>query len=149
MITATFRNCIVEIWPETRYLQTVYQDGRKVPAAPEDTAEYRAQAEARGYGGDTWLLCCEHEPCHTWLAEKLGQPWSWTLWWVAHKDILGKPPKGLWHDEEELVLAFQQYANTGECQPLRLWKLQGMQLDLLVMEWRWFLANLGRGEQAA
>lgn len=105
-------SCLVRIFDQAHYLETVFPDGHKVGAAPEDTDEYRATAERIGYGADTWKLCRDHEMAHTVLMQTLGLAYSPTLWAVAHgeaKEISGSP--GEMGAEEELVLAFQHWRN--------------------------------------
>jgi hypothetical protein len=107
-----FENCHVAIWHGAQYLETVFYDGTRVAAAPQDTDSYRAQAERLGYGDDTWAMCRDHETGHTWLSERLGEPYSRTLWAVAHgdKQAIHDSP-GEMYAEEELVLAWQRWKN--------------------------------------
>lgn len=106
----SFRNCIVRVFEETRYLETVFCDGAKVPAAPQDNDEYRATAARLGYGTDTWRMCREHEIAHTVVCEAFGLPHSPTLWAVAHGHKNGIPDSpGEMAAEEALVLAYQAW----------------------------------------
>jgi hypothetical protein len=58
---------MVRVFNDDQYLETVFPDGSRVPAAPHDSDQYRATAVACGYGDDTWRLCREHEIAHTTL----------------------------------------------------------------------------------
>jgi hypothetical protein len=101
---------MLRIFDDEQYLETVFADGTRVPAAPQETDEYRATALALGYGGDVWRMCREHEIAHTTLMQSLGLMYSPTLWAVAHgnpKAIPGSP--GEMSAEENLVLAYQRW----------------------------------------
>lgn len=103
--------CAIRVWPENQYLETCFEDGTKVPAAPQDNDYYRGIAERNGYGTDTWRQCFEHEVLHTWLRVQCGDPFSLTLWGAAHGVV---QRRGLKHDEEQVVFAFQQLLNGAE-----------------------------------
>jgi hypothetical protein len=112
MDTLEFGRCVVHVFPEARYLETVFADGAKVPACPQAVPSYRATAERLGYGEDVWALCREHEISHTTLLQALGLEYSPTLWAVAHgatRSIPGAP--GEMEAEEDMVLAFQRWRN--------------------------------------
>jgi hypothetical protein len=111
MQTMQFQGCTVRIFPESRYLETVYRDGTKVPAVPHNTEVYAGNARKYGYGEDTFALCREHEILHTFLAEKMGLPHSPTLWAVAHDFPAGGPPENEFYIEEQMVLDFQTALN--------------------------------------
>lgn len=96
----------VRVFPDERYLETIFADDSRVPAAPQDNDEYRARAQALGYGDDVWRMCQEHEIAHTELMQRLGLEYSPTLWAVAHGDTRKTREMGA---EEELVLAFQRW----------------------------------------
>jgi hypothetical protein len=101
---------MVRIFESDHYLETQFPDGTRVPAAPQDTDQYRATAMALGYGENTWRLCREHEIAHTTLMQALGLMYSPTLWAVAHGahgQIPGSP--GEMAAEEKLVLAYQEW----------------------------------------
>lgn len=105
--------CQVRIFDEVKYLETLFSDGTRVPAAPEDNQAYRENAERLGYGADTWAMCREHEIAHTQLMQLLGLPHSPSLWSVAHgtnRNIVGCP--GEMAAEENLVMAYQRWRNT-------------------------------------
>lgn len=100
LIQVQFRNCVFRYFPEARYCETVFSDGSKVPAAPQDTDEYRAKSAAMGYG-DPVDMCVYHEFLHTALAEAAGLEYSPALRSVA---------LGLDEDhggEEDIVMEFQ------------------------------------------
>jgi hypothetical protein len=109
-VVHVFRGCRVEVWPERRFLQTVFPDGARVRAAPMD-----AQAVAAADHGyqEPWPYVHDHEILHTVVAEALGWPHSPTLWYVAHKadpqDRTDRP--SLVASEETLVCALQAYLN--------------------------------------
>lgn len=107
MIQFQLGQTLIQVWPDKHYLQTVYRDGTYVPAAPQDTEEYRQRARDLGYGENTWLMCVEHEICHTLLAMSQGRVVSPALWNVAHSI----PPGQLEWDEEAEVLEFQRKFN--------------------------------------
>lgn len=110
MRTIAFGACDVRIFDEDHFLETVFHDGTRVPASPEDTDQYRATARRLGYGIDTWALCRDHELSHTQLAELLGLPYSPTLWAVAHGHYWGIPGRmGEMMAEGNMVLAYQQW----------------------------------------
>lgn len=105
----------VRIFDDDHYLETVMRDGTSVPAAPQDTDEYRATAAALGYGDDTWRLCREHEVAHTTLLQSLGLHYSPTLWAVAHGAHGTIPDSpGEMGAEEDLVLAYQRWRKVRE-----------------------------------
>lgn len=113
--TFIFKHCRVHVSPG--YTETVFDDGTKVPAAPEPTQEYLDKARRYGYGDDAAALSREHEILHTFLAEKLGFGSSPTMWALAHAGDPDVAP--IWEQqyEEELVLAFQTYLNGKEWAP--------------------------------
>lgn len=112
--TYTFKNCHVHVDTDNSWTCTRYLDGTEVPATPHYDTSYKYWADYCGYGEDVAVLSREHEISHTFLSEKLGREYSYTLWDVAH----GVTPEGerldLHTSEEGLVLAFQRYLNTGE-----------------------------------
>ena len=115
-----FAHCRVEEWPSRRYLRTVFLDGTFCHAAPHDTDDYRATAAALGYGADTWAMCREHEMAHVFLAERLHDAVSATLYAVAN-DAEDAMPLDLRQAEESLVLDFQRLCNGVDprCHPTR------------------------------
>lgn len=112
MLLMVLGECTVRIFEETHYLETVFPDGSKVPAAPQESDAYRETARVHGYGDDTWRLCREHELAHTVLLQKLGFRYSPTLWAVAHghHDSIPESP-GEMEAEETMVLAYQRWQN--------------------------------------
>lgn len=100
----------MRVFDEDQYLETIFADDSKVPAAPQQTEDYRATAERLGYGVDTWLMCKEHEEAHTTLLQSLGLRYSPTLWAVAHGHHAAIPDSpGEMAAEEDLVLAYQRW----------------------------------------
>ena len=102
----------IRYWPETDYLETVWDEAHKVPSAPNYRDEDLALAAELGYGvGREAVRACwvEHDPLHSFLAVAQGLDWSPTL----HSVGWGyKPPRGVIPAEEEDVLAFARYLNT-------------------------------------
>ena len=97
----------IRIFGGQHFLETVFPDGTRVPAIPQDTDEYRATAQRLGYGTDIWALCREHEIAHTLVARALGLEYSPTLWAVAHGRTVRTELPGEMAAEEDLVLAYQ------------------------------------------
>lgn len=102
-----FRHCALHVWTED-FVETVFSDGRKCPAAFTVSDETRLTASDCGYASIRQMHF-EHEIAHTFLSQEMGLPWSSVLRRVA----LGEP----WtfsqerSDEEAMVLAFQTYLN--------------------------------------
>lgn len=109
--TLRFAHCWVNITPG--YTETCYHDGTRVPAAPEDSEGYRANAARFGYGDDLAGLSREHEVLHTFLAEARTGGASPTLWAVAHGQAGDVAPVWEQEEEEAVVLAFQTYLHGG------------------------------------
>jgi hypothetical protein len=96
------------------YCQTVFPDGKFVPAVPHDTDEYRATAAELGYGAHTIQMCFDHELIHTLLAEAGGLDYSPVLRHVADEENsdLSERESG---EEEAHVMAFQKILNQARC----------------------------------
>ncbi len=124
----TFRHCWVHT--DGDYTETVYHDGSRVTALPEDSDDYRAKARLYGYGDDTASLSREHEILHTFLAERLRDGCSHALWAVAHGQQGYVAP--IWEQEQEevVVLAFQIYLNGGPCDAVALEPVRDARLDI-------------------
>jgi len=73
-------------------------------------AEIQRIARDAGYGEDVMTMHQHHVLAHTFLAEARGLRWSPALRHVAGGEQLTKEDQAI---EEELVLAFQRYVNTG------------------------------------
>lgn len=115
MRVIAFCNCEVWIWEPDAYLETRFQDGTKVPAAPKpDDVEQAVTAIDLGYGRRIWQMCREHELSHCLLADWLSKPVSPVLWSVAHPGHPDNASLAEQHAEEALVLAWQRYLTTGE-----------------------------------
>ena len=131
-ITYTFSHCSVHFHGDGRYTQTVFHDGSKVDALPQETREYRMKAAQYGYGDDCAALSREHEFLHSFLAERTRGGASHALWAVAHGQREGQvAPIWVQEEEEAQVLAFQHYLNgvaPGE-ELLRLAKESGLDLE--------------------
>jgi hypothetical protein len=130
-------------------LTTTVLPAGKVPAVPQDNDEYRARAEALGYGDDTALMSREHEIGHALLAVWLGQPYSPTLFGVATGQHWPH-----WHDEEAAVLALQRYARVLGVDLVRVaerrdpspmamvvWALLGLLLVGAPLIWAWIIGR--------
>lgn len=108
-------SCVVRIWPA--YLETVFEDGLKVPAAANYDEQSLATAAALGYGTDTWALSRDHELAHSLLMTAIGYQHSLVLRGVALRAAGGRkedyvtPVQSAW--EEGLVIGFQEYVQTG------------------------------------
>jgi hypothetical protein len=110
VVTFDMGSCLLQVWPEGRYCQSVFPDATTVPAAPQDNESYRNMARELGYGEDTWRMCVEHELLHTMLAQMDGRPYSPTLFAVAHGVVDSLEPI-LVAEEEAAVLEFQRRLN--------------------------------------
>lgn len=113
-------NVSVQVWPERQFLQSVFRTGGVLPAAPNwDHAPSVRLAHELGYKGNCFLMSRDHEVLHHVTAIHRGAPWSWTLWWEAHKVVhdLRTPPLGLYRREESCVLALQAFLNLGTRSP--------------------------------
>ncbi len=110
--TWTFERCWVNA--DYRYTETVFHDGTRVVAVPGDGFAYTALAESLGYAGAEAdaQMSREHEILHTFLAERLLNNASPTLWAVAH-DFEPGVTAPIWEQEieEACVLAFQAFLN--------------------------------------
>jgi hypothetical protein len=86
----SFAGCEVHEFPDrgdNGYLETRWPDGAMCPATRDHTMENATYAAHLGYTNVRDALR-EHEMAHTFVAEKLGFPWSPTLRAVAD----GFPP---------------------------------------------------------
>lgn len=106
MISFNFGTCHFDVYPEEKRCTTVFCDGSKVEACPEDTDQYRKTAADLGYS-DTWEMCWQHELFHTMLAMIEGRALSPTLWAVAHGSESELCPNMI-ALEEAAVLDFQR-----------------------------------------
>jgi hypothetical protein len=91
---------------------TRWADGLELPAVPHETDEYRARAEALGYGtGDyaAGAMCREHEFLHSAVAERLlGLPSCPVLRRAAEGDPMS--PEEAW-PVEAVILHLQASLN--------------------------------------
>lgn len=113
MIEHEFRACTLRVFPETRYVETVFRDGTKAPATRECELNNLSYAKHLGYP-DCWTAVVTHEAAHTLVSERMGRLHSPTLWAVAHGYEPGTAPYEARLYEEALILAIERYANTGE-----------------------------------
>ena len=94
---------------EPNRLTSTLLDGKQVDAVPHDTEEYRATAEASGYGSDLAGMNRDHELSHHILADALGMAESPVMRAVAD-DTWRDDPKGLLHLEEQAAMSLQKLA---------------------------------------
>ncbi len=133
-ISYTFSSCVVRFHGDGHYTETLFHDGTKVDALPEESSDYRSKARIYGYGDDCAALSREHEFLHSFLAERLRGGASHALWAVAHGQQEGLvAPLWVQEEEEAQVLAFQQYINGSE---------PGAELLTLHQEAGWDIAAL-------
>lgn len=132
-VTLHIGRVVIRVWNDQHYLESIFEDGTKVPAAPEDTDEYRNQARDLGYGDDTWTCCCDHECEHHWLAfeghhDAHGQPgWtSPTLWLVAHhRPITGRLAELVRWEETRVLEAQRALDKTTDARPWDKYREEG------------------------
>lgn len=112
-----FKHCRVRIFSEPSasvHVVTRFDDGREVHAIPMMDAESIERAHELGYGGTDHHAVCEmtrwHDLLHTVVAEAQGEPWSPTLYAVAHGYELAP---GVVEREERLVLFVQRALSQG------------------------------------
>lgn len=111
-----FRTADVRIYPDRA--ETVFkEDGsRAVADVNRGDPDHVAASRYAGYGDDQYRMLIEHEIGHSFVADRMGWPHSWSLWSAAH-GTGGIRPMSEWStrvkDEEHLVVSLQRYANTG------------------------------------
>lgn len=118
MITAplAFRTAAVHV--RDGYVETVFAEDGSVARAdvPWGDTDHIAAAWSAGYGGDQWRMVVEHEAGHSFIADEMGWPHSWSVWAAAHGKG-GRSAESTWpqrvRDEEHLVVSLQRYANLG------------------------------------
>jgi hypothetical protein len=103
-----FARHVVVVDPAQRYVETRFPDGTTVGATPNRDDHSLRIARDLGYGDDTWAMSLDHELCHSWLAQVADQPWSPTLWRLAHPDDLDVANDVEVAEEEARVLEFQR-----------------------------------------
>lgn len=113
----TLRTAVVSVRPDGAVETAFREDGSVAIAAIEEGGpDNAAAAHHAGYGGDRYRMLVEHEIGHSYVADAMGWPHSWSVWSAAHGtgDIR---PMEEWsprvRDEEHLVVALQRYVNTG------------------------------------
>lgn len=97
---------VVYVNNDYRILVTVFPDGSFLDAIPHSTPSYKLTARELGYPDDLegcWEMCRDHELGHSFLAARVGLPWSPTLYAVAHGETFERAAQ-----EEAAVLAFQR-----------------------------------------
>lgn len=134
MLTFELKYCTVyydPALPDLKRMHTQFYDGTKYGAFPHDTQHYHIIAARCGYSDDTWRYCFEHDWVHSFLAEKLCDAPSHSLWALAHNDV---PSNVTSVYEEALVQMFQRWmrANERPIIPGLPWsQLKSEALDLL------------------
>ncbi|MES2461977.1 MAG: hypothetical protein V4671_15440 [Armatimonadota bacterium] len=129
----TFPCCWVHT--DSKWTETVFHDGTRVTAVPQEGDDYRSHAQDLGYSGECAAeqMSREHEILHTFLADRLRNGGaSPTLWAVAHGQTGVVAP--VWEQEEEegFVLAFQRFLNGQEAgDEIRRLESQGISAETL------------------
>jgi hypothetical protein len=115
MVVYRLGEIVVTVDDAYEWLETRFPDGRAVTASsnPRDPTSVTL-ADELGYAQDTWLMSRDHELAHTWLAQCEGEPWSRTLWTVAHGGNLDEDWVRL---EERRVLDWQRVLDKGRPRP--------------------------------
>lgn len=103
----------LRIWPSTRYVDTLWPDGKTCGAQREDNYENRQEAHDQGYGGADaiWRSLVEHELLHNLVSEWILDRNSPTL---RHEAGAVRAPYWLRLTEEAWVIAFQVYVNADD-----------------------------------
>jgi hypothetical protein len=101
------------VFPETRYVETLFPDGFRAGATREPTAENLKEAEEQGYEGPDrcWRSLIEHELMHTLVARALFDRESIVLRYEAGAELA---PYGRRLLEEGVVLSLQHFLNWHE-----------------------------------
>jgi hypothetical protein len=130
MISAAFRNATLSASADC--IVNVFADGRvnHMWFYAINNAEYHAIAEWAGYGDDWKRYAVEHDFCHHWLADELGDKWCDCLRNPSGLPI-GEAPQAH-QDREHQINRLQRQAHTGE--PDEYGVLQRMGLDKRVPE---------------
>jgi hypothetical protein len=94
------------------WLEIQLPDGRHFSACPETNLEYECRARSLGYvmpdgNADIWGMCRDHDRLHARIAELFGLSCSPAL----DRSPSNLPPNEVTDAEEQLVIAWQRYAN--------------------------------------
>lgn len=92
-------------------IRTMFNDGTSWGAYPHDTHHYHVITHRCGYGNNVWQYCMEHEFCHSFVAEYLGNKVSPVLWDLAHGNTPSKTAAAI---EECFVQMFQRWLRANE-----------------------------------
>lgn len=111
-----FRTAAVAVRPEG--VETRFREDGSVAAASVHWGDpdHIAASWLAGYGGDQYRMLVEHEIGHSFIADELGWPHSWSLWSAVHGSGEQRPMEewsGRVRDEEHLVVSLQRFVNTG------------------------------------
>ena len=140
-----FRACVVRIYHDAQFVETIFPDGAKAPAAPNNDADSRARALRIGYGADLWRMTVEHELAHTFTAEARGDEVSIVLHYVAHGGDQRRWPAG-GKDEDGRAISLQELLRLGEISdPILAEHMQaeyGDRLPSLVEEFRMLVESV-------
>lgn len=108
-----FRGCELWIWPADRYLESRWESGERCGATRECEMNNLSYARHIGYA-DCWTAVAAHEAAHHFTMERLGYPYSPTLWAVANDCGPGTAPYEFRIWEESVVLSFERWFNLNE-----------------------------------
>lgn len=116
--TIDFKTCYLHL--DNHYCNTVFPDGLSCAATtslevPEQVASARAMGYPVTHEGLAKMLC-EHEISHHFVAQQLGEPYSFVISSLAHSKWAELSPEAqqkILH-EESVTGAWQTYWNTGE-----------------------------------
>lgn len=112
MISIHLKYCTFEVWPERRFVSTIFPNGAVVSGTRENNQQNITEAESQGYTGENivWRSLVHHELLHSLVAEVLFDQPSKVLETEAGVRF---HPSWERYEEEAIVLAFQFNVNTG------------------------------------
>lgn len=110
------RTAVVSVQPDR--VETRFTEDGSIAVAEVDPgdADHISASRQAGYGDDQRRMLIEHEVAHSYVADLMSWPHSWSVWSAAHGSG-EKRPMSQWssrvRDEEHLVVSLQAYVNTG------------------------------------
>ena len=108
--TIRLRTATLTVWPD--HIETQLRRGGATYGYPPDTDDFRASAQALGYGDDTYWHMVEHDALHSLTCEWLDDAESLCLRRQADdRDAWLKPAPKAAQREEHRVGAFQAALN--------------------------------------
>jgi hypothetical protein len=119
-VVYVFEHCWVAVDEEQQYVETRFADGCRIGSTPNRDDWTMHVAAALGYGTDSWAMSKDHELAHTWMAHVAGQPWSATMWRLAHPHVLGAIGDDEVAAEEAAVLEYQRSLDKAAARPWEL-----------------------------